>query len=114
MPPRDWKLRLEDLLEALARVEGYVQGMNFETFAKDVRTQDAVIRNFGIIGEAANHVPDAIRTAHPGVPWPQMRALRNLVVHEYFGINLEILWDTVKKDLPPLREPLERLLHPEP
>ena len=73
MPPRDWNLRLEDILEALERVEGYVKGMDLPAFEDDRRTQDAVIRNFGIIGEAAGRVPDWIRDAHPEIPWAQMR-----------------------------------------
>ena len=114
MPPRDWKLRLEDILEALERVEGYLAGMDLQAFEDDQRTQDAVIRNFGIIGEAAGHIPESIRSSHAEIPWQQMRALRNLVIHEYFGVNLEILWDTVQKDLPPLKEPLTRILREEP
>jgi uncharacterized protein with HEPN domain len=110
MPPRDWKLRLEDILEALAKVDSYLDGMTLEAFLGDPKTQDAVIRNFGIIGEAANAVPETVRTAHPKIPWSQMRALRNLVIHEYFGVNLEILWDTVQENFPPLKEPLEEML----
>jgi len=107
---RDWRIRIEDILESLARIERYTAGMAFDTFSTDERTLDAVIRNFGIIGEAANHIPDDVRKAHPELPWPQMRGLRNLVVHEYFGISHEILWETAKKDLPPLAEALRGLL----
>jgi uncharacterized protein with HEPN domain len=110
--PREWRVRIEDILEAIARIERYLEGMDFARFEEDDRTQDAVIRNFGVIGEAAAHVPDSIRAVHPELPWAQMRALRNLVIHEYFGLSLEILWDTTLKDLPPLVEPLRRMLEP--
>ena len=108
--PRNWEMRIEDILEAIARIERYLEGMNFEQFVEDDRTVDAVIRNFGVIGEAASHMPEEIRAAHPELPWPQMRALRNLVVHEYFGVSAEILWDTARVDLPPLISVLRRLI----
>jgi len=84
--------------------------MAFDDFQWDAKTQDAVLRNFGVIGEAVNHLPEGIREAHPEIPWPQMRGLRNLVIHEYFGINLEILWATVQENLPPLKDPLRAIL----
>jgi len=111
--PRDWRIRIEDILESLSRIERYIDGMTYEQFAGDDRTLDAVIRNFGIIGEAANHIPEDVRNHHPELPWPQIRGLRNLVIHEYFGISSEILWETASRDLPPLTEALRRLLSTE-
>ena len=84
--------------------------MSYEDFHKDQRTIDAVVRKLTIIGEAANHVPDAICERNPDIPWVDMRAMRNFVVHEYFGINEQIVWDTVQDDLPGIVEPLKRLL----
>lgn len=69
-----------------------------------------MIRNITIIGEAANHIPATIITAYPEIPWADMRDMRNVVVHGYFGINNKILWDTVQADLPPLVEVLTLLL----
>ena len=108
--PRDWTIRIEDILESIGKIHRYLEGLTFDQFSADDRTVDAVVRNFGIIGEAVLHVPEDIRLAHPELPWPQMRGLRNLVIHEYFGISLEILWDTAQKDLPPLVDPLRQLL----
>jgi uncharacterized protein with HEPN domain len=74
---------------------------------------DAVIRNFIIIGEAATHVPEEVVSAHPEIPWRDMRDMRNFVVHEYFGISDKIIWDTVQNNLPPLINLLKPLLEPQ-
>jgi uncharacterized protein with HEPN domain len=108
--PREWKARLEDIIESIGKIESYLEGMDFDSFAGDDRTVDAVIRHFGIIGEAALHLPEEIRAANPGLPWRQMRGLRNLVIHEYFGISKEILWETACHDLPPLVSALHQIL----
>jgi uncharacterized protein with HEPN domain len=71
---------------------------------------DAVLRNISVIGEAAGHVPENVVSAHPEIPWRDMRDMRNVIVHAYFRIDNEILWDTVQLNLPPLQEALRRLL----
>jgi uncharacterized protein with HEPN domain len=109
--PRDWQLRIEDILESIARIQRYLEGMDQVGFIGDDRTMDAVVRNFGIIGEAASHLPKDILAAHPEIPWNRMKGLRNLVIHEYFGVSPEILWSTAKEDLPPLVGLLESLLN---
>ncbi len=81
MPPREWRLRIEDILDAAARAQRYVEGMELAAFVGDDRTLDAVSRCFGIIGEAVTHVPKEIIAAHPEIPWAEMRAMRNIVVH---------------------------------
>lgn len=75
MPFRDWKLRIQDILEAVAAVENYVAGMTFENFIQDQRTVDAVVRRFTIIGEASNHVPEEICNRNPHIPWADMRVI---------------------------------------
>lgn len=111
MPPeREWRLRVEDILESIGKIQDYTSGMGFEAFAWDDRTADAVLRNLGVIGEAANHVPGSVRRRHPDLPWEAMRAMRNFVIHEYFGVSKEILWKTVLDDLPPLVPALQRML----
>ena len=102
MPYRDWLFRITDILDAIAAVQEYTMGMEFEDFVADRKTIDAVIRNFIIIGEAACHVPDEVCQATTGIPWGDMRAMRNFVVHEYFGVNDRIIWDTIQTDLSPL------------
>lgn len=108
--PREWIFRIEDILESIARIQRYLEGMDQSEFIEDDRTMDAVIRNFGIIGEAASHLPEEARSAHPEVPWNRMKGLRNLVIHEYFGVSPEILWSTAKDDLPPLVSLLQAML----
>lgn len=113
MPSRNWKLRIQDILESVAAVRSYVTGMTFEEFVLDRRTVDAVVRRFSIIGEAANHVPEEICSRYPEIPWADMRAMRNFVVHEYFGVDEEILWDTITVDLSGIVKPLGHLLEQE-
>lgn len=100
MPYRDWAFRITDILNAVAAVQEYTTDMEFEDFVADRKTVDAVIRNFIIIGEAACHIPEEICRANPEIPWQDMQAMRNYVVHEYFGVSDKILWDTVQVDLP--------------
>ena len=90
-------------------MRSYVQGMTFETFGSDQRTIDAVVRNLTVIGEAAGHVPEDIRAANPDVPWRLMARMRNVVVHEYFGVDTSILWETIQQDLPTIVAPLNAI-----
>jgi len=106
VPPREWRLRI---LDAAGRVQHYVESMDLADFAAD-RTLDAVSRCFGIIGEAVTHVPKEVTDAHPEIPWAEMRAMRNIVVHEYFGVTNETLRKTAREDLPAIIEPLRALL----
>jgi uncharacterized protein with HEPN domain len=109
LPPREWRIRIEDILGAIDLIHEYTQAMDRRAFGADRRTVDAVVRNL-IIGEAANHVPDDVAAAHPEIPWTRMRGLRNLAVHEYFGVDDDVLWDTVTVNLPALEQPLRVLL----
>ena len=102
MPPRNWLFRINDIPDAISAVRKYVADMTYEDFLADRKTVDAVIRNLIIIGEAAVHIPEEICQSHQSIPWPDMRAMRNFVVHEYFGVSDKILWDTVHIDLPPI------------
>ena len=111
MSPRDWRLRVQDILDAIAAIQGYTAGMEYSVFTRDRRTVDAVLRNITVIGEAASRIPEAIQAASPEIPWADMRDMRNVVVHEYFGVNKQILWDTTQTDLPSLVGRLEGLLN---
>jgi len=110
MPSRDWKFRIEDILAAIDAGRDYTAGMDLDEFIRERRTVDAVVRNLIIIGEAAGHVPEEVRKRTPEVPWVDMRAMRNFIVHEYFGVSGKIIWDTVQDDLPAIVDPLRRLL----
>lgn len=110
MPPREWKPRIEDILESIQKIQKYTRGMSFREFEENGMVIDAVIRNFGIIGEAAKHIPDDIQSHCPGIPWRAIADMRNVMIHEYFGISLRIIWDTIQNDLEPLVQPLRSLL----
>jgi len=112
--PRDWHLRAQDILDAIGAIHTYTVGMDYPAFAHDRKTIDAVLRNIAIIGEAASRIPEEIQLTSPDVPWADMREMRNVVIHEYFGINKQILWDTIQGDLPPLVAPLQALLRSNP
>lgn len=110
MSIRDWQLRIEDILEAIRRIKQYTDGFDYDLWLKDQKTIDAVIRNFEIIGEAATHVPSEIQARNPALPWAKMKGIRNLLIHEYFGVDAEVLWRTIQEDLPGLEESLSDLL----
>ncbi len=114
MPSRSWHLRIEDILEAIERIQQYTANLDEESFEESSLVTDAVIRNLIIVGEAANHVPEAIRARYPDVPWSKMRGMRNMNVHEYFADDAVILWSTIKDDLPPLVPLLQTIIAREP
>lgn len=92
------------------RIAGYTEGMAREAFLMDRKTVDAVVRNLEIVGEAASRLSDVARNRQSGIEWPQVIGLRNRIVHEYFGIDLEIVWEVVTRDLPGLERALTSLL----
>ena len=113
MRRREWRFRIHDILEAIGRIEQYTARMSYEEFCLDQRTIDAVIRNFEVIGEAARYVPPEIDSQYPQVPWRQSRAMRNELIHAYFGVDLAIIWDSIQQDLPPLVSLLQQVLEQE-
>jgi uncharacterized protein with HEPN domain len=107
---RDWRFRVRDILAAVRAIADYTDGMTFDQFVSDARTMDAVVRNLMTLGESIRWIPEPILDAHPSVPWRTLRGVRNVVVHEYFGVDPSILWETVRGDLPPLAAKLEAVL----
>lgn len=114
MSHKKWKIRIRHILEAIDRIFSYTRGMDFEGFRRDAKTVDAVVRNFQVIGEAAHLVPKQIREKHPEIPWGVMHGLRNVLVHDYVQIRVNVLWDTIQNDLPPLVPSLAKVLEQEP
>ena len=110
MSLRNWKFRLEDIIEALDRIFQYVQDLNYDSWLKDQKTIDAVVRNLEIIGEAAANLPQEIQDQFTDIPWYQMKGMRNILIHEYFGLDNEVLWKTVHNDLPLLKIKLQKIL----
>jgi uncharacterized protein with HEPN domain len=107
MPKRDPDLLIEDMRAAIRKIERYTTGMDQEQFRQDEKTVDAVVRNLEILGEATRQLPEDFTTRHPGVPWRQMAGLRNRIVHDYFGLDLEIIWEVIRHDLPELQVRLD-------
>lgn len=97
--PRDYRLQIDDILAAVARIRAYTQGMTYDAFAADIRTQDAVVRNLEIIGEAARTLPEDVKQRTAAVEWRKIIGLRNMLIHEYFGISLPIIWDVIANKL---------------
>lgn len=107
---REWSFRIKDILKAIDKIEEYTKNMTAAEFKKNELVMDAVVRNFEIIGEASVHIPDEIRIAYPEVPWRQMIAMRNMLIHEYFGVNEGTVWQTVQTRLPAIKELLLTVL----
>ena len=99
---RDPQIYLQDILESIEKIQQYIANMTFDEFVSNNMAVDAVIRNFEIIGEAAAHIPDDIRSSYPIVPWFEMKGMRNIVAHEYFSVDLKIVWKTARESLPSL------------
>ena len=110
MSPREWLFRLEDIVESSALIAVYVQGMSYADWVKDRKTIDAVVRNLQIIGEATNHVPEDVQSRYSNVPWAQLRGMRNILIHEYFGVDTDILWRAVTEDVPRLRKQIKKII----
>lgn len=102
MPKRDPALLIEDMVNAGRKIQRYIQGLNQEAFIKDEKTIDAVIRNLMVIGEAAQQMPEDERLRYTQVPWGQIAGLRNRIVHDYAGVDLEIVWKVVSENIPDL------------
>lgn len=111
MSKRDTFLLLDDMLNAAEKINTYTKELSFELFINDDKTIDAVIRNFSIIGEAANRINETYKLKNPNVEWRRIIGLRNRMIHDYFGIDHEILWLIIKKNISPLIIQLKSLLN---
>ena len=104
---------LRDIREAVRRIKMYTEAMTYDHFLVDIKTQDAVIRNLEIIGEATKSLSTELRGKHSDVPWKGMAAIRDRLIHHYFGVNLDIVWDVVTVELPVLEAQIEAILQQE-
>jgi len=107
---RDYKLYLDDILQAIKKIEKYTKGLSLKEIKKDDLVIDGVVRNLEIIGEAVKNIPSYVKDKHPGIEWKKISGLRDILAHEYFGIDLEILWDIIKNKIPDFKAEISRLL----
>ena len=110
MSERSAELLLEDILESCDRILEYTKGLTFEDFRKNYLVVDAVVRNFTIIGEAAGRIPDDFRLKHHEIEWNRIRGFRNRIVHDYFGIDYQIVWIIIENNIPELRDLIRKII----
>ena len=107
---KDTKIFLNDILYSIRRIEEMTKGMPEGGFRREVEKQDAIIRRLSVIGEASDNLPKEVRDAHNEIEWGKIIGMRNFLIHEYFEINLGLVWNTVRLDLPALKAKLEKML----
>ncbi len=110
MSKRDAKLFLYDILESVEKIEKYTRDLSFDEFVENELIVDAVIRNLEIIGEAVKNIPEEVRSKYPEIPWKRIAGFRDVVIHHYFGIDLNIVWTVIKKHLKELKPKIEKIL----
>ncbi len=110
MSKRTPKLLLEDIIESAEKILQYTKGISFEEFSKDNKTVDAVIRNFEIIGEASNLLPDELKDKYSEIDWHRIRGFCNRIVHDYFGVDLQIIWKIIFDQIPGLITEITKII----
>lgn len=110
MKRRNCTIYIEDILESMDKIERYTKGLDFESFSANDMVVDAVLRNLEIIGEASRNIPEDIREKYPDIPWKRMIGLRNIAIHEYFGIDLGIIWEIISRNLPETKPKIKTML----
>ena len=107
---KEAKVYLEDILESIGKIEHYVSDLTAMKFADNSAMQDAVMRRLEIIGEAVKHLSDELKASQPNIPWKDIAGMRDILIHEYAGVQLGRIWRTVQNDLPPLKTAVKKML----
>jgi len=101
---KDPRIFIEHILESIERIGEHIKGITKNQFGNSIKTQDAVIRRIEVIGEAVKNIPDGVKKKHPDVPWKKIAGMRDILIHEYFGVDLELTWKVVKEDIVDLKK----------
>lgn len=107
---KDYKILAKYILESIELIEKYIKNLSEDDFAKSIQIQDSVIRRLEIIGEAIGKFPEEIKKLNPDVQWNEISGMRNFLIHEYFGVSIHLVWNTVKKDIPKLKKQVIKLI----
>ncbi len=107
---KDYTIFIYHILESIELIEEYSRGLSQLQFQKSHATQDAIIRRLEIIGEAVKNLPNSFREKHSNIPWKQMAGMRDILIHEYFDVDLSLAWQVVKKELPALKKKLTKIV----
>jgi len=106
---RNVNLYINDIQESIEKIEEYTKGITLEEFLRNTQIQDAVLRRLEIIGEAVRNLPKDFKEKQTGIPWDMIAGMRNVVAHEYFGVNVKRVWKTIEKDIPELKNKIKNL-----
>jgi uncharacterized protein with HEPN domain len=107
---KDYRDYIQDILDSIDEIYVFIGKMSREEFLNDRKTVKAVLRNLEIVGEAAKKIPPPLRDKYPDIPWKKMTGLRDKLIHEYFGVDLEIIWQLIKDELPGVLPPIQEML----
>lgn len=110
MSKRDWKILFEDIIEGINKIEEYIKDLPFEDFSHNTLIVDAVVRNIEIIGEASKNIPPEIQNKFKDIPWQKIKGIRNRIVHEYFSVDISIIWYIAQNELESLKNVLTKHL----
>lgn len=110
MSKRKPDVYLQDILESIEHIQKFLNGVSEDEFYENVEKQDAVLRRLEIIGEAVKHLPEEIREDHPDIPWRQIAGMRDIIIHEYFGVTLEMIWIVATEDILDLKTKVEEII----